>query len=84
MRLEGIIGGFLFKYVEELVPGGRANLGELAGGDNLFVDVKNILCGLFFFFDLFQKNLLEAQKVQAPGIKDLFFITIVNFIPSNA
>ena len=84
MRLEGIIGGFLFKYVEELVPGGRANLGELVGDDNLLVDVKNILCGLFFIIDFLQKFLFQAQQFQAPGIKDLLFITIVNVIPSNA
>ena len=84
MGVEGVIWGFLFKYVEEVVPDARANLGELAGGDNLFVDVKHILGGLFFIFDFLQKFLFQAQKVQVPGIKDLLFISIVNFIPNNA
>ena len=61
MGVEGVIWGFLFEYVEEVVPGVRANHGELAGGDNLFVDVKHILGGLLFIFDFLQKFLFQAQ-----------------------
>ena len=84
MDVEGIIWGLLFKHVQEMVPGVGCNLGELVGGYDLFVDVKHILGGLLFIFDFLQKFLFQAQKVQAPGIKDLLFISIVSFIPRNA
>ena len=72
MGVEGIIWGFLFKYVEEVVPGARANLGELAGGVNLLVDVKNIPCSLFFIFDtawilLWQQMFIWGQEIVMKG-----------------